>query len=873
MDSPGMLQFQELEREIRRWDNDPRFGRAHNDVVLADLRAVHVLEFQSLVEACKILHRWAGHLRPNSMQEDEAKRVKEGIVKLRDSVIRQLLSCSGMQPENIDATIAEACLESGVPDRVRDELRNGVRRYLLKTKSPFVQEVKVGFTCVLRDNSLSGCYFYKGDSVRVMQEDGDDAFYVAPLPYHNCGWVVPLPVQRASLRVKEKDTKKSKKQTSRAGLAPPPGLARQPDDEEAPVDSPASSSEQGCPVPGAAEEAPPSPEHAEAKLSSDSDQENEEKRDAFRSWFVDVKNTFIDVKDTGSEASRDWASHAKTEPPGGQPRMGHKAKVIRMKVTMWLQQLDQQETDREMIPDIVEELRGCLEEVANNDPDLHELKPLKHSAVEAVRSVLVGGKLNTYNDRYKVAWALCSLQGTAFPSTDLGEEAELSELQAAVWTDYLNWMDDNHWLTENREKVVRDTIDMSAKALDRQLGCARDITISVVKATVKLICNFAPCFSGEFVESTGAWILKQMRDLYNDQWSVVCLRDDVEQLVEEMQTVQEQGPEEHNFDEIMRLLVYTHPLADIFQRVDSADSHNDNKLKATLKEIFAFFCLHQQSESILRDLQALGKAKCLEETHVKAGQDVVKWSERIFACLEDQTLWPFSIQQTSKQWFLGSWIVASLFGPKVVATFASGSVSHQRLNAEDSMCYHISRGLQQWHQQAGDNDDFCLKEFVVQQYLSQSKPLSKDNCEYLGKPCNWSAFVGIIGEFLAGCAWPEHGTPEKHQADQRFLRQVDSELERVACIFKENGKLRDLRWGPFWREFFWALQQFFAKTGLRENWIDFVNSSVEEMDAYLKEFMKEVSEHQLALSSARQLSQEMWSPLEPSVPYHEHYKW
>ncbi|CAE7656754.1 unnamed protein product, partial [Symbiodinium microadriaticum] len=111
---------------------------------------------------------------------------------------------------------------------------------------------------------------------------------------------------------------------------------------------------------------------------------------------------------------------------------------------MWLQQLDQQETDREMIPDIVEELRGCLEEVANNDPDLHELKPLKHSAVEAVRSVLLGGKLNTYNDRYKVAWALCSLQGTAFPSTDLGEEAELSELQAAVWTDYLNWMDDNH---------------------------------------------------------------------------------------------------------------------------------------------------------------------------------------------------------------------------------------------------------------------------------------------------------------------------------------------------------------------------------------------------------------------------------------------
>ena len=62
-------------------------------------------------------------------------------------------------------------------------------------------------------------------------------------------------------------------------------------------------------------------------------------------------------------------------------------------VTMWLQQLDQQETDREMIPDIVEELRGCLEEVANNDPDLHELKPLKHSAVEAVRSVLLGGKL------------------------------------------------------------------------------------------------------------------------------------------------------------------------------------------------------------------------------------------------------------------------------------------------------------------------------------------------------------------------------------------------------------------------------------------------------------------------------------------------
>eukprot|EP00439_Symbiodinium_sp_Y106_P047558 s108_g6.t1 len=615
-------------------------------------------------------------------------------------------------------------------------------------------------------------------------------------------------------------------------------------------------------------------------------------------------NTFIDVKDTGSEASR---LYAKTEPPGGQLRMAHKAKVIKFKVQTWLQTLHREETDREMIPDIVKELSDCLEKVANNDPDLHELKPLKQKAVEAVHSVLVGGNLNTYSDRYKVAWELCSLQGTAFPSTDLGGEAELSELQAEIWTDYLAWMDDNHWLTEsfNRpEKVVRDTIDMSAKAIDRQLERAKNITISVMKATVKLICNFAPSFSDEFVESTGAWILKQMRHLYNDQWSVVrehairgfcalfrykehreifgvpleastmskCFRDDVEQLVEEMQTVQAQGPDEHNFDEIMRLLVYTHPLADIFQRVDSADSDNDNKLKATLKEIFAFFCLHQQPESILRDLQALGKAKCLEETHAKAGQDVAKWSERIFACLEDQTMWPHFIQQTNKQWFLGSWVVASLFGPKVVATFASRSVSHQRLNAEDSMCYHISRGLQQWHQQAGDNDDFGLKKFVVQQYLAQSNPLSKDNCEYLGKPCNWSAFVGIIGEFLAECAWPEQGTPEKG-LDQHFLRQVDSELERVACIFKDNGKLRDLRWGPFWREFFWALQQFFSKTGLRDNWKDFINESVEEMDAYLTEFLKEVSEHQEALSSARQLSQETWSSLEPSVPYHEHHSW
>ncbi|CAE7299602.1 unnamed protein product [Symbiodinium sp. CCMP2592] len=526
-------------------------------------------------------------------------------------------------------------------------------------------------------------------------------------------------------------------------------------------------------------------------------QENEEQRDVFRDWFVAVKNTFIDVMDTGSEASRDWASRAKTEPPGGQLRLAHKAKVIRMKVQTWLQMLHREGTDREMIPAIVKELSDCLEKVANNDPDLHELQPLKQKAVEAVRSVLVGGNLNTYSDRYTVAWELCSLQGTAFPSTDLGGEAELSELQAEIWTDYLAWMDENHWLTESfsrPEKVVKDTIDMSAKAqvqgyrrviatflkfeytivtkaIDRQLERAKNITISVMKATVKLIYNdidseddvmymfqgnFAQSFSDEFVESTGAWILKK-----GSLSAVLYVRGDDP----EMQTVQEQGPEEHNFDEIMRPL----------------EARWKFGLKGDLRILLPPPATGEPPRSTL--CKCFVGAKCLEETHAKAGQ--------------------------------------------VVATFASRSVSHQRLNAEDigHETFRLGHKNSETVNRAGDSDDFRLKEFVVQQqmihqYNSGVDVVTLKNSEDLRDAGNAPRVVkGTLD------------IDEYKIVNSLYGTSAEAYDALLAFPFEFGG------WAAGWEEVDRTSEWREVLNGLRDNWKDFINESVEEMDAYLTEFL------------------------------------
>ena len=93
-----------------------------------------------------------------------------------------------------------------------------------------------------------------------------------------------------------------------------------------------------------------------------------------------------------------------------------------------------------MIPDIVKELSDCLEKVANNDPDLHELKPLKQKAVEAVHSVLVGGNLClgcgsdrreyalNHSSRWPVSWTTSSVYGNLCNhSTFLTREARTPE--------------------------------------------------------------------------------------------------------------------------------------------------------------------------------------------------------------------------------------------------------------------------------------------------------------------------------------------------------------------------------------------------------------------------------------------------------------
>ncbi|CAE7527404.1 unnamed protein product [Symbiodinium natans] len=829
------------------------------------------------------------------MEKAIGKQIKDSNVKLRDSVIRLLVACAGMDATSIDLTIEEACAEAGVPDRLRDELRNGVRSNLRKSKSPFMKEIKPGSMATLCDDSLAHFGYWKGNLVRVVQEDADDYFLVEV----RLGWPGPcyLRVHRKSLKPKDQQSKKKKKakQDDVGCSGFPPGLLPQPGDASPEEDAPgSSSSEEGSPDTHAEDIAGlPS-----AEATGSSDQENEED-DVCAWWLMGVKNTFINVQvDAGSEASKDWgrASHAKTEPACGHQRLTHQAKFIRTKVNMLLQQLDQ--VDRELIIDFVNDITTSLEQVGEEDHELHEVK---QRAVSALSTVL--GRLTTSEERKQVMWDLCALRGTAFPSMDLSPEAEL---QAEVWAEYLAWMDDHGWIKFPRpEQVVRDTIDMSSKALGRDPESAKRITVSVTKATVKLICNFAPSFSDDFVKHVGAWLLKQMGELYREQWSVVqehgvrgfcalfrykehreifgvpladeqsrvgeCFREDVEKLVKEMEIVQQEGPEEHSFDQITRLLVYTHPLVEIMQRVGS----RDQKLKFTLMEIFAFFCL-QKPERILRDLQSLGKAKCLDEMHAMAGEDVVGWSEQIFAFLEDQTLWPQKIQQTNKQWFLGSWIVSSLFGPKVVATFAGQDPTHQRLLAEDSMCYHISRGLQQWHQQARAYCTWDVRKFVVQQYLAQSKQLTKDNCDYLGRACNWSAFVRIIGEFLCGCAWPEHGAPQNHRHEQSFLREVDSELERVLSIFKDNGKLQDRLWGPFWREAFISLQQFYSQTGLRHSWCYFVQEAAKELDDCVTEYMKDISEHKHALDCAKELVEkepDHWTQVDEDHGYHEHYSW
>jgi len=449
--------------------------------------------------------------------------------------------------------------------------------------------------------------------------------------------------------------------------------------------------------------------------------------------------------------------------------------------------------------------------------------------------------------------------------------------------------------------VVDATIGMlGGRAESDEVG--RQQKVCVLKAVRKLVCSFSTPFPDDFVRRVGQWLLQQMRSLIFDNGCSSYVKDDglrafytlfrykdsqeifgtrmwgggpgigrefkeeVHRLLKDLQKLETESPDDHSYDYMALLLVYTHPQDEIIQRIQgdrdvaAIQKSQGRKLEAVLKEMIFFFTLDHAAKDpagLSQYLQLLGQQEATARLHNVIEKDVPTWSALLFDCACKEHLWPSKVRK-AKKWFVASWLIATLFGPKVVADYTTQSHVCQYFFCEDGMFYHFSRGLQQWHQQAKSSCTWEIRRWVVGRYMDTSAQLRKDKVDQLGKCCNWSVFVGVLGEFLAGYAWPETGVPDCNhpldEDDRKFLRKVDSELERILSIFQEQGMLGDLKFGPFWNEAFWSLQQLHRQTGLRADWKKTLATFADEMDEVVTAFMRQVDETKNALRTAKNLS-------------------
>ncbi|CAE7635529.1 unnamed protein product [Symbiodinium sp. CCMP2456] len=202
--------------------------------------------------------------------------------------------------------------------------------------------------------------------------------------------------------------------------------------------------------------------------------------------------------------------------------------------------------------------------------------------------------------------------------------------------------------------------------------------------------------------------------------------------------------------------------------------------------------------------------------------EMEKWSEKLFLIIDDDQTWPDwpseEKRRQEKRWKTASKVLATLFGPRVVAEIATQDKVCKHFIADDDVFYQMSRGLEEWHRISGAS--WMEQKYVVERFLTICQRLFDDRCDEWGHPSSWSAWVAVLGEFLKGRAIPESGTSQHSPDDERFLRAIDLQLLKVWQTFRYSDKFRSKQFGTVLEQFVYSLSLFFRDTGLRDDWTE-----------------------------------------------------
>jgi len=382
----------------------------------------------------------------------------------------------------------------------------------------------------------------------------------------------------------------------------------------------------------------------------------------------------------------------------------------------------------------------------------------------------------------------------------------------------------------------------------------------VISAMRSLICGHRHSFRDDFVQETGQWLLLQMWNLlkprrltgkqatllkeqgvrsfcalfrYKEDREMLgnrlssgtsaavgeSMRYNVQKILEELE---EADPllDQNYYAEMFRIAVYAWPLTQLIEWQEQSERGGEDRLKACMKEIFKFLLIGdgQRLGFIDNDeLKILSTRPDVSRLKDMVSDEMEKWSEKLFLIIDDDQTWPDwpseEKRRQEKRWKTASKVLATLFGPRVVAEITTQNKVCKHFVADDDVFYQMCRGLEEWHQISGAS--WMEQKYVVERFLTICQRLFDDRCDEWGHPSSWSAWVAVLGEFLKGRAIPESGTSQYSPDDERFLflRNVDSELLKVWQNL--SGKYESKQFGTVLEQFVYSLSLFFSESGLR----------------------------------------------------------
>lgn len=497
---------------------------------------------------------------------------------------------------------------------------------------------------------------------------------------------------------------------------------------------------------------------------------------------------------------------------------------------------------------------------------------------------------------------LCSLSGSTFLEDISLQSWELHVACAEAWARYCEgsakYMDTD---------AMRSTMRLLTEESTEDSKKFEVMFEPVISAMRSLICGHRHSFQNDFVQETGQWLLLQMWNLlklrrltvkqatllkeqgvrsfcalfrYKEDREMLgyrlseetsaavgeSMRENVQKILQELQEA-DPDLDPIYYAEMFRIAVYAWPLTRLIEWQEQNERGGKDKLKKIMKEIFKFLLIGDgQSMGFIDndELKILSTRPDVSRLKDMVSDDMEKWSEKLFLIIDDDQTWPAwpseEKRRQEKRWKTASKVLATLFGPRVVAEIATQHKVCKHFVADDDVFYQMSRGLEEWHQISGAS--WMEQKYVGERYLTICQRLFDDRCDEWGHPSSWSAWVAVLGEFMKGRAIPEKGTSAHSQDDERFIRAIDLQLLQVWQTFRDHDKFRSKQFGTVLEQFVYSLSLFFRDTGLRrDDWTE----ELRGVQAVIGQFIEdEMGPHINAREQIRELLEE--PKLGPHIP-------